>query len=59
MRLGTAIWLIGWLFVLGAIGETELKKNPDYKMKWTVPCQLLVFWPLVIGVEYVNSYKTK
>ena len=55
MRAGTAIWLAGWLFVMGAISTTELKKNPNYKMgfKETICC--LVGWPLALGEEYARK----
>lgn len=49
MKLGTAIWLIGWLFVVGLVGGQELDKNPDYKMGFKMQVKLIVMWPAVIG----------
>jgi len=55
MKTGTAIWLIGWMFVLGMVFHDEVKKNPKYRLSWKEAVCTLIAWPVVIGYEYKEA----
>lgn len=52
MKTGTAIWLIGWLFVFGAIEHDGIKNNPNHKLNLSKLVITAIIWPVCLGYEY-------